>query len=42
MAKAILVLAAALLLAGAASAGPGGRGFTSRITNPWFPLTPPR
>ena len=39
MSKTILVLAAALLLAGSA-AGQGGRGYTTRITNPWFPLVP--
>jgi hypothetical protein len=40
MTKILLVLAAALLLAGSAGAQSGGRGFTTKITNPWFPLTP--
>jgi hypothetical protein len=35
----MLVLVAALLLAGTAS-GQGDRGFTAKVTNPWFPLTP--
>jgi hypothetical protein len=39
MSKTILVLAASLLLAGSASGG-GGRGFTTHVTNPWFPLLP--
>jgi hypothetical protein len=38
--KTMLALAVTLLLAGTASAGQGDRGFTSRVTNPWFPLTP--
>jgi hypothetical protein len=40
MTKTLLVLTTALLLAGSASAQGGGRGFTTKITNPWFPLTP--
>jgi hypothetical protein len=39
MSKTILVLAASLLLAGSAS-GQGGHGFTTHVTNPWFPLLP--
>jgi hypothetical protein len=40
MTKTLLVLTTALLLAGSAGAQGGDRGFTTKITNPWFPLTP--
>ena len=39
MSKLIALLAASLVLTGAAS-GKDGQGLTPNITNPWFPLTP--
>jgi hypothetical protein len=39
MSKLIALLAASLMLTGAAS-GKDGQGLTPNITNPWFPLTP--
>ena len=40
MPKTIAVLAASLLLALAGAASGGSRGFSTNVTNPWFPLKP--